>query len=34
MQVINILKAEDYQWSSCRAHLNLVEDSLVKAKVG
>lgn len=27
-----VKRAEEYQWSSCRAHLNLVEDPLVNAK--
>ncbi|NDY74545.1 transposase [Desulfobacter hydrogenophilus] len=27
-----VKKAEEYQWSSCRAHLNLVKDPLVKTK--
>ena len=27
-----VKKAEEYQWSSCRAHLNFVKDPLVKTK--
>ena len=32
MQESNSKRAEKYQWSFCRTHLNLVKEPLVKAK--